>query len=45
MAPWAMVLPGTCSSSSTGMGDSQIGAYRFSNWTLYVAFITAFSSF
>jgi L-rhamnose-H+ transport protein len=28
-----------------GMGDSQMGAYRFSGWTLHMAFIIAFSSF
>ncbi len=27
-----------------GMGDSQMGAYRFSGWTLHMAFIIAFSS-
>ena len=28
-----------------GMGDSKMGAYRFSGWTLHMAFIIAFSSF
>jgi L-rhamnose-H+ transport protein len=28
-----------------GMGDSQMGDYRFSGWTLHMAFIIAFSSF
>ncbi|GAB3290763.1 L-rhamnose/proton symporter RhaT [Hymenobacter humi] len=28
-----------------GMGDSQMGEYRFSGWTLHMAFIIAFSSF
>lgn len=28
-----------------GMGDSQMGTYRFSGWTLHMAFIIAFSSF
>lgn len=27
-----------------GMGDSQMGEYRFSGWTLHMAFIIAFSS-
>jgi L-rhamnose-H+ transport protein len=27
-----------------GMGDSQMGAYRFSGWTLHMAFIITFSS-
>lgn len=27
-----------------GMGDSQMGTYRFSGWTLHMAFIIAFSS-
>ncbi|AWM35137.1 L-rhamnose/proton symporter RhaT [Hymenobacter nivis] len=27
-----------------GMGDSQMGPYRFSGWTLHMAFIIAFSS-
>ena len=27
-----------------GMGDSQMGAYRFSGWTLHMAFIIVFSS-
>jgi L-rhamnose-H+ transport protein len=27
-----------------GMGDSQMGAFRFSGWTLHMAFIIAFSS-
>lgn len=28
-----------------GMGDSKMGEYRFSGWTLHMAFIIAFSSF
>ncbi|GAB4018328.1 L-rhamnose/proton symporter RhaT [Spirosoma koreense] len=28
-----------------GMGDSKMGDYRFSGWTLHMAFIIAFSSF
>jgi L-rhamnose-H+ transport protein len=28
-----------------GMGDTQLGVYRFSGWTLHMAFIIAFSSF
>ena len=28
-----------------GMGDSKMGVYRFSGWTLHMAFIIAFSSF
>ncbi len=28
-----------------GMGDSKMGKYRFSGWTLHMAFIIAFSSF
>ena len=28
-----------------GMGDSRMGEYRFSGWTLHMAFIIAFSSF
>jgi L-rhamnose-H+ transport protein len=28
-----------------GMGDSQMGEFRFSGWTLHMAFIIAFSSF
>jgi L-rhamnose-H+ transport protein len=28
-----------------GMGDSQMGDYKFSGWTLHMAFIIAFSSF
>ena len=27
------------------MGDSKMGEYRFSGWTLHMAFIIAFSSF
>ncbi|WP_262508079.1 L-rhamnose/proton symporter RhaT [Spirosoma aerolatum] len=27
-----------------GMGDSKMGEYRFSGWTLHMAFIIAFSS-